>query len=111
MAGGQSVRHILSQPDVDTTWMLSLNCRTPAAGTGTDEAQAATTQTLAAAQTPSSSASSPVATWEALEGHEGLAIKQNHQVSYVTWHARGGYFASVAPTGTCLFSLVAISCN
>ena len=91
--------------------MWRLNCRGPAAGTGTDEAQAATTQTLAAAQTPSGSASTPVATWEALEGHEGLAIKQNHQVSYITWHARGDYFASVAPTGMCLFCLMANSRN
>ena len=78
---------------------LETPCSQTAAGTGTDEAQSATTQTLEAAQTAGNSASSGVATWESLEGHEGLAIKQRFQVSYITWHARGDYFASVAPTG------------
>lgn len=84
--------------------MIALHLHTvtyepPVAGTGTDEAQAATTETLEAAGVPSSSAASAVATWKPLEGNEGVAIHQQHQVSYVTWHSRGDYFASVAPTG------------
>ena len=79
--------------------MVKSPCSQSAAGTGTEEAQSATTQTLEAAQTGGGSASSGVATWESLEGHQGVAIKQRFPVSYITWHARGDYFASVAPTG------------
>ena len=68
------------------------------AGTGTDEVQAATVQTLKEAQEPSSAVSAPVASWEAYEG-DGIAISHRQPVSYLTWHAKGDYFASVAPTG------------
>ena len=68
-----------------------------AAGTGTEEAQQATAQILE--QDPSSSDGAGPATWGALEEHGGCSIKQRHQVSYITWHSRGDYFASVAPTG------------
>ena len=30
---------------------------------------------------------------------EGLELVHPHSVSHVTWHARGDYFASVAPAG------------
>ena len=68
------------------------------AGTGTDEAQAATSQTLRQAQVASAGPSTPVATWQAYES-DGITISHRAPVSYLTWHAKGDYFASVAPTG------------
>lgn len=67
-------------------------------GTGVDEAQSATTQTLKQAQVVTSTAATPVATWEEHEGG-GVSITHRQPVSYLTWHAKGDYFASVAPTG------------
>ncbi|GBF97452.1 hypothetical protein Rsub_10375 [Raphidocelis subcapitata] len=40
----------------------------------------------------------PLAAWRAREGG-GAEIVCRHPVTHVTWHARGDYFASVAPTG------------
>jgi hypothetical protein len=68
------------------------------AGTGTGEAQTATSQTLRQAQVGSAAPGSPVATWQAYES-EGITISHRAPVSYLTWHAKGDYFASVAPTG------------
>lgn len=67
-------------------------------GTGTDEAQAATSQTFRQAQVASAAPGTPVATWRAYES-EGITISHRAPVSYLTWHAKGDYFASVAPTG------------
>ncbi|DBA79318.1 hypothetical protein WJX79_003853 [Trebouxia sp. C0005] len=67
-------------------------------GTGTDEAQAATSQTLRQAQVASAGPGTPIATWQAYES-EGVTISHRAPVSYLTWHAKGDYFASVAPTG------------
>lgn len=73
-------------------------CECCFAGTGTDEAQAATSQTLRQAQVASTTPGTPVATWQAYES-EGITISHRAPVSYLTWHAKGDYFASVAPTG------------
>ncbi|DBA78870.1 hypothetical protein WJX77_008759 [Trebouxia sp. C0004] len=67
-------------------------------GTGTDEAQTATSQTLRQAQVASAAPGTTVATWQAYES-EGITISHRAPVSYLTWHAKGDYFASVAPTG------------
>lgn len=37
--------------------------------------------------------------WQKLAEGEGLELVHPHSVSHVTWHARGDYFASVAPAG------------
>lgn len=66
------------------------------AETGTDEAQDATAKALQAA--PVSPAAAPLAPWEQ-HGVGAVAIAHKHPVTYITWHAKGDYFASVAPTG------------
>ncbi|KAK9914855.1 hypothetical protein WJX75_001346 [Coccomyxa subellipsoidea] len=37
--------------------------------------------------------------WQPRADGEGLELMHQHPVKHVTWHARGEYFASVAPTG------------
>ena len=37
--------------------------------------------------------------WQKLPEGEGLELVHQHSVTHVAWHARGDYFASVAPTG------------
>ena len=49
--------------------------------------------------------------WQPRADGEGLELMHQHPVKHVTWHARGEYFASVAPTGntqarTLLISLI-----
>ena len=68
------------------------------AGTGTDEAQDATERTLKQAQAVSPASGTPVATWQGYKA-EGVSIPHRAPVTYLTWHAKGDYFASVAPTG------------
>lgn len=70
-------------------------------GTGTEEQEASTLSTLGASVT--AAAGGELATWQRAElggGAEG-AVEVLHRfgVKHVTWHARGDYFASVAPTG------------
>ena len=84
----------LSPPSVS----LSLSCH--GAGTGTDDANSATAEILRQAQAGGSAVVAPVATWQAYEG-EGVSIAHRQPVTYLTWHAKGDYFASVAPTGCC----------
>jgi hypothetical protein len=43
-------------------------------------------------------AAPPLASWTARDGG-GVDIITRHPVTHVTWHGRGDYFASVAPTG------------
>lgn len=83
------------QPTMHNSWC---SC---CAGTGTDNANSATAETLKQAQAGSSAAAAPVATWQAFEG-EGVSIAHRQPVTYLTWHAKGDYFASVAPTGSYL---------
>ena len=68
------------------------------AGTGTDEAQDATERTLKQAQAGSTASGTPVATWQGYEA-DGVSIPHRAPVTYLTWHAKGDYFASVSPTG------------
>ena len=68
------------------------------AGTGTDVAQDATERTLKQAQAVSTASGTPIATWQAYEA-DGVSIPHRAPVTYLTWHAKGDYFASVAPTG------------
>ena len=37
--------------------------------------------------------------WQKRADGDGLELVHQHSVSHVTWHARGDYFASVAPAG------------
>ena len=37
--------------------------------------------------------------WQRRADGDGLELVHQHSVSHVTWHARGDYFASVAPAG------------
>ena len=73
-------------------------------GTGTDEAQSATAQTLKQAQA-SSGPEGLVASWQAFE-EEGVSISHRQPVTYLTWHSKGDYFASVAPTGESAASIL-----
>lgn len=95
------------------------------AGTGTEEQEAATQQALQACVAGAAAgAAGELATWQhaaagaaAEEQQQGAAgsgkrrgggadsgegwveIHHKFPVKYVTWHARGDYFSSVAPTG------------
>ena len=79
---------------------VSLSLSFHGAGTGTDDANSATAEILKQAQAGGSGVAAPVATWQAYEG-EGVSIAHRQPVTYLTWHAKGDYFASVAPTGCC----------
>ena len=83
-----------------------------AAGTGTEQVEAAASQALArtpltdqATLAPSTSDSSGMCQWvrrKAQDGstsHDIVELVHQHAVTQVTWHGRGDYFASVAPTG------------
>lgn len=65
-------------------------------GAGTDDANSATAEILRNAQAGNGTAA--VAAWQGYEG-EGVSITHKHPVTYLTWHSKGDYFASVAPTG------------
>ncbi|KAK9829975.1 hypothetical protein WJX72_008983 [[Myrmecia] bisecta] len=67
-------------------------------GTGTEEVEAAAVQALKL--TPAASeGDSKLAHWQARDDGQGVDIVHQHLVKSVTWHGRGDYFASVAPTG------------
>lgn len=85
---------------VNPDWTIHNSWCCRCAGTGTDDANSATAETLKQAQAGSSAAAAPVATWQAFEG-EGVSIAHRQPVTYLTWHAKGDYFASVSPTGSC----------
>ena len=65
-------------------------------GLGGEEVKAAAAQALQV--TSDTSSSSELATWSQREDG-GVELVTKHAVRQVTWHARGDYFASVAPTG------------
>ncbi|KAL3150329.1 Ribosome biogenesis protein 1 [Trebouxia sp. C0010 RCD-2024] len=65
-------------------------------GAGTDDANRAIAEILREAQAGDGAAA--VAAWQGYEG-EGVSITHKHPVTYLTWHSKGDYFASVAPTG------------
>ena len=68
------------------------------AGVGSEEQEAAAAQALQAP--PAIEASAKVlCRWQARETGGGLDLVHQHPVRHLTWHARGDYFASVAPTG------------
>lgn len=70
------------------------------AGLGTEEVEADTAKAL---QPPESSAEKQVCRWQAAESTEGgLELVHQFAVGHVTWHSKGDYFASVAPTGNTL---------
>ena len=71
------------------------------AGTGAEQ-DAAALQALtppAQQQQQQDGAKVGMCRWQKLAEGEGLELVHQHSVSNVTWHARGDYFASVAPTG------------
>ena len=70
------------------------------AGTGAEQ-EAAALQALAAPQQQQQQegAKAALCRWQKLAEGEGLELMHPHSVSHVTWHARGDYFASVAPAG------------
>lgn len=67
------------------------------AGIGAEQ-EAAALQVL---QAPSQQegAKAALCRWQKRSEGEGLQLVHQHPISHVTWHARGDYFASVAPTG------------
>ena len=68
------------------------------AGSGSDNANSATADILKQAQAGGSAVAAPVASWQQYEG-EGISIAHRQPVTFLTWHAKGDYFASVSPTG------------
>ena len=70
------------------------------AGSGAEQ-EAAALQALAAPQQQQQQegAKAALCRWQKLAEGEGLELVHPHSVSQVTWHARGDYFASVAPAG------------
>jgi ribosome biogenesis protein ERB1 len=69
-------------------------------GLGGEEVRAAAAKALEvpSSTSSSSSSSSELATWSP-RADGGVELVTKHPVRQVTWHARGDYFASVAPTG------------
>ena len=69
-------------------------------GVGVEE-EAAAKQALQppAAQAKRDGGKPPLCEWRARAEGDGLELVQQHPVTHVAWHARGDYFASVAPTG------------
>ncbi|GAB4816894.1 hypothetical protein N2152v2_003940 [Parachlorella kessleri] len=78
-------------------------------GNGNEEQEAATQQaldaSLAAAGTAGAAGGGSLASWQRAQQLQGAAspgaveILHRAPAKYATWHARGDYFASVAPTG------------
>lgn len=68
------------------------------AGLGTEEVEAATLQALQLKG--EAAAEKPMCRWEPAADCEG-GVQLSHQfpVKHVSWHGRGDYFATVAPTG------------
>ena len=62
---------------------------------------------LQALQAPSQQGSDKagLCQWQKRAEGDGLELVHQHSVSHVTWHARGDYFASVAPAGNTQASL------
>lgn len=78
--------------------------KSPPAGTGNEEQEAATQQALQQALAAAAAApnAGELASWAAAPGSLGegaVEVAHKFPVKYVTWHARGDYLASVAPTG------------
>ena len=67
-------------------------------GLGDEECEEAAGEALSrvAAAAPASDAV-PAARWEVREGG-GMQVVHRHSLSQITWHSRGDYFATVAPT-------------
>ena len=76
--------------------MQNHSWRCDCTGAGTDEANSATAEILREAQAGDGAAA--VAAWQGYEV-EGVSITHKHPVTHLTWHSKGDYFASVAPTG------------
>ncbi len=82
-------------------------------GTGNEEQEAATEAALQQALAASGSSGSgsieegQLVSWQRWQGgssgsgdsSEGVVVLHRFQLKYVTWHGRGDYFATVAPTG------------
>lgn len=63
------------------------------------EQEAASLQALQAPAAAASGAKAPLCRWQRRTDGDGLELLHQHPVKHVAWHARGEYFASVAPTG------------
>lgn len=80
-------------------------------GTGNEEQEAATEAALQQAVAASGSSGSgsieegQLVSWRRWQGGsgsgsgEGVVVLHRFQLKHVTWHGRGDYFATVAPTG------------
>ena len=78
------------------------------AGTGAEQDAAALQALTPPAQQPQQEgAKAALCRWQKLAEGEGLELVHPHSVSHVTWHARGDYFASVAPAGNTQVTLAA----
>ena len=67
------------------------------AGMSADQ-EAASLQALQATSQQGSDKAS-LCQWQKRADGDGLELVHQHSVSHVTWHARGDYFATVAPAG------------
>lgn len=68
-------------------------------GTGSDEVEEAAAAAVQPPVQPSNKAGPAIATWQRHADTQGLEIVQHFPVTHLTWHSRGDYFASVAPSG------------
>ena len=69
------------------------------AGLGAEQ-EAASLQALQAPQAgKAAGGKAALCKWQPRADGEGLELVHQHPVKHITWHTRGEYFASVAPTG------------
>lgn len=67
-------------------------------GVGDEESEEATAQALKLLEAASPAASASPVQWQ-VRPDGGLLLQHNHSLAQITWHSRGDYFATVAPTG------------
>lgn len=67
-------------------------------GLGSEEAQAASAELLRAPKQGDSS--KQLCQWQEAERKGGLELVHQHPVQHLSWHSRGDYFTSIAPSGS-----------
>lgn len=68
-------------------------------GSGAEQEAASVQALRPASAAKSAGAKAALCKWQRWAEGDGLELVHQHSVKHVTWHARGEYFASVAPTG------------
>ena len=63
---------------------------------GDEECEEAAVEALTVVPVPASDVA-PAVRWESREGG-GMQLVHKHTLAQITWHSRGDYFATMAPT-------------